>query len=317
MREEFLMKIGVPDDYSYVSGRIKILESLLLGKETFEKLSEVPTSELKQILAETPYKGFIKGEENSDLLNAVFERFKAELAEMGKYASPGFINIFFKNKEIFLRLKKWALVQDTSETNELYLSLKKFIQSGSGKDFPIIFINTFNKMIEVRKNPLEVGIVLDIYRLKYLMNSANLTESDLIKSYYKIYSEVNLQNMLFRINHFVASSLIDNTNLSLALSLISENFSDFAFTLPLKNIKDVEQFENFVNENLKEINSEYIQSRLIKILDMGKFINVGIEVVFTYLKRLEFEVSTLSMILSGRGTGAESKEILEKVALAE
>ncbi len=314
MRKEFLIEIGTPDDYNYISGRIKILESLLLKRETFERLSGAELSKLKEILFETPYKPFIKGDKSEDLLDAVFERFRAELSEMEKYASEGFINAFFRNKEVFLKLKKWALMGETEEESELYSSLEKFVHNG-GEDFPPIFFAAFRKMSEVKENPLEVGITLDVFRLKYLLDSAEETRSQLIKDYYDTYAEVSLKNMLFRMSGFVRSSLIDINDMRDALLMISENFPQFGFTFSLKGIKETEQFESFVSENLKNTDSVFVQKALTKILDRGKFFNTGIEVVFAYLKKLEFEVSTLSMVLSGKQAGMESGEILKKVVL--
>ncbi len=314
MRKEFLIEIGTPDDYNYISGRIKILESLLLKRETFERLSGAELSKLKEILFETPYKSFIKGDKSEDLLDAVFERFRAELSEMEKYASEGFINAFFRNKEVFLKLKKWALMGETEEESELYSSLEKFVHNG-GEDFPPIFFAAFRKMSEVKENPLEVGITLDVFRLKYLLDSAEETRSQLIKDYYDTYAEVSLKNMLFRMSGFVRSSLIDINDMRDALLMISENFPQFGFTFSLKGIKETEQFESFVSENLKNTDSVFVQKALTKILDRGKFFNTGIEVVFAYLKKLEFEVSTLSMVLSGKQAGMESGEILKKVVL--
>ncbi len=315
MRKEFLIEIGTPDDYNYISGRIKILESMLLRRETFERLSGAELSKLKEVLFETPYKPFIRGGRSGDLLDAVFERFRAELSEMEKYASAGFINAFFRNKEIFLKLKKWALVGETEEESELYSSLEKFVRNG-GENFPLIFFSAFRKMSEVRENPLEVGITLDVFRLKYLLDSAEETHSELIKDYYNTYAEVSLKNMLFRISGFIHSSLIGINDLRNALLMVSENFPQFGFTFSLKGIKETEQFENFVSENLKNTDSVFVQKALTKILDRGKFFNTGIEVVFAYLKKLEFEVSTLSMVISGKQAGMESKEILKKVVLA-
>ena len=121
--------------------------------------------------------------------------------------------------------------------------------------------------------------------------------------------------MLYRMGNFTRSSLIDNSSLSLSLLLISESFQDIPFVFPLRNVKEVEQFREFVSNNLIGGSVDSAQHELGKILEKGRFMSVGIEVVFTYLKLLESEVSTLSTILTGKHSGMESKKILEKVAV--
>ncbi len=313
MRKEFLITTGNVEEYSYISGRIKILETYFLDKGTFERISGLPENELRQALLETSYKGFIKGNSVDDLMNAVFNRFSAELVEMKKYVSPGFVNAFFANKEIFLKLKKWALLPDVEEKDELSMALRRFLYSG-GDDFPHIFREAFDKMFSRRKNPLEVAVVLDIYRIEYLMESAEIAGSDLIKLYYKTYANSSLHNILFRMNNFVHSSLIDNETLSSTLAFISEMLSSSALAQYLKSIKDSEQFEEFVSEKVKKTDTQAMRLDLLKVLDKGKFINVGVDVVFVYLKRLEFEVSDLSMVITGKQSGMDGKDIFEKVA---
>jgi hypothetical protein len=288
---------------------------LLLKKDAFERLAEAPVSELYQALMETPYKSFIKGKTPYELIEAVFNRYRHELKEMEKYASEGFVNVFFRNKEIFLRLKKWALVSGAEEENEPYFSLHKFVRGEGNEEFPAVFREAFEEMIKVKENPLKVAIALDIYRLKFLKDSATQTKSNLIETYYKIYSEVALKNMLYRMENFTRSSLIDNSSLSLSLLLISESFPDVTFVFSLRNIKDVEQFREFVSNSLAGGSADSAQYELSKILEKGRFMSVGIEVVFTYLKLLESEVSTLSTILTGKHSGMENKKILEKVAV--
>ncbi len=315
MRKEFLIEAKPPEFYNYISGRIKVLESGLLSRETVERISsENSVSGVKAVLSETPYKQFVKGETFSSLTESVFERFDAELADMEKFVSAGFINSFFREKTIFLKIKKWALVGAENETGFLS-DLHRFVKEDSG-DFPVLFKRAYSEMVSRKENPLEVGILLDIYRLKFLSDSADLTGSSLIKNYYKVYAEKSLSEILTRLFGFLNSSLVDDSSLKQTLDKLGTLLSGYPVARRLLSVKNGEEFAEFVKEEVLSSDISVFESGMSKILEKGRLINVGIEVVFVYLKRLQREVSELAMILNGKGNGISGKEILGKVSAA-
>ncbi len=314
MRKEFLIEIGEPAQYNYISGRVKVRESFLLNKADIERITLGDAREVKTVLMDTPYKGFIKGEKFSDISNAIFERFNTELADVEKYVSQGFINVFFRNKELFLKLKKWALLGELQNENKLYEELYRFVNGGSGS-FPELFRNTYLKMLSFKDNPLNVGSILDIYRIKYLTESAWQTGSELILEYYKYYGASSVENMLFRLKDFSESGIIDDKSLISMLQLMAEMLPDYEFSKEVSKARDVEEFKNFVSSRINEEHFMYSNRKLLAILESGKYFNSGIEVAFVYLKRLQFEVSTISMILNGKTTGMKSEDIRERVSL--
>jgi hypothetical protein len=313
MRKEFLIDVGEASRYNYVSGRVKVLESFFLNKDTIEKLTQSDAKEFKAILADTPYKNFIEGSNFIDIANGIFARLRYELQDMERYTSPGFINAFFRNKELFLRIKKWALIGKTEEEEPLFNDLYRFV-NGSEEEFPILFREAYDKMLELKDNPLNVGAVLDIYRLKYLKDSADKTFSDLIKEYYTHYGINSIKNILYRLEQFTESHILDDKSLLSMLGLMSKMLADYPLIRDLSDIKDLDEFKEFVSSHVNSKSLAFDNKDLLKILNKGKYITIGIEVVFVYLKRLQYEVSTISMILSGKTTGMESKEIYERVS---
>ena len=314
MREEFLIKIGEPSQYNYICGRIKVLESFLLGSSDIERITLGDIKDVKTVLMDTPYKNFIKGDRFSDISAAIFRRFDAELADVEKYVSKGFINVFFRNKELFLKLKKWALLGEMQNESKLYEDLYRFVNGGSG-DFPVLFREAYSRMLSFKANPLSVGAVLDIYRIKYLTESAEQTGSDLILRYYKSYGESSVENILFRLKNFSESNIIDDKSLVSMLRLMAEMLSDYKLSKEASEVRDVEEFKNFVNSRISEEDFVRSNEKLFAILESGRYFNSGIEVVFVYLKHLQLEVSTISMILSGKTTGMKNEDIRERVSL--
>ncbi|MCD6106852.1 MAG: V-type ATPase subunit [Caldisericaceae bacterium] len=312
MREEFLIERKETDVYNYISGRVKVLETMLFTRETFEHFSTLSMEELRRELIDTSYKEFIKSNELLD--QAIFQRFYSDIIDMEKYVSKGFINAFFKNKEIFLKIKKWVLSPNAIETIPLYMELRRFAEEGSG-DFPIEFHESYMKMLLFKENPLKVAMALDIYRLKYLVNNATLTGSDLIRQYYSTYTEFELQNIFYRLKGFMDSRLVKEKDLLEILSTVFEVLPSSEFSRKAVGIKNMEQFREFVLES-GERSDLVLKRSLIKILEKGKFINIGLEVIFVYLKRLEFEVETLSMLISGKKMQMSKDEILERVSVS-
>ena len=312
MREEFLIERKETDAYNYISGRVKVLETMLFTRETFEHFVTLSMEELRRELADTPYKEFIKSNEFFD--QAIFQRFYSDINDMEKYTSKGFINAFFKNKEIFLKIKKWVLSPNAIETTPLYIELRRFAEEGSG-NFPIEFHEACMKMSLFQENPLKVAMALDIYRLKYLVNSAALVGSDLIRQYYSTYTESELQNIFYRLKGFMDSHLVKEKDLLEILSTVFEVLPSFEFSRKAMGMKNMEQFREFVLES-GEMNDLVLRRRLIKILEKGKFINIGLEVIFVYLKRLEFEIEMLSMLISGKKMQMSQDEILERVSVS-
>lgn len=313
MRKEFLIDVKPPEFYNYISGRIKVLENGLLSREVVERISSGKTlHDVKAALSETPYKAFLSGDTFSELTESIFSRFDSELTEMEKFVSPGFINSFFREKTIFLKIKRWALIS-IGEESELFTALYKFVNGGSG-EFPLVFRDVYSEMVLRKENPLEVGILLDIYRIKFLIDSAHLTKSQLIENYYDAYAKKCLREILVRLLGFVGSSLVDDASLKQTLEKLGSLLAEYPLAKRLLSVKDKDGFVDFVKGEVLSIDNTIFETEISKILETGRFMNVGIEVVFVYLKRLQKEVTELAMILSGKGNGISGREILGKVS---
>ena len=310
MREEFAIKHQDIDSYNYICGRIKVLETNLLSKAALEELLHLPISGIYKEIIETPYRSFITGSDADSISKALFARYRAELSDMEKYVPIGFINAFFRSKEIFLKIKKWALVSSNEELEGLDRELKNFLETGEG-DFPLEFKEVFDAMSKVKDYPFKAGWLLDLYYIKYLYHSAEQTKSELIKEFFNTYREGNLSIFLYRLSNFAISKEIDEKDFLEALHLVLKLFPDSAVSNNLKGVKTVDEFRELSRETF----DEELRNKLLSVLEKCKYINVGIEVVFMYLKRLEFEVENLSTIVRGKSMGMNEKEIAERISV--
>jgi vacuolar-type H+-ATPase subunit C/Vma6 len=323
MREEFFIEPEENDVYSYISGRIKVLETMLLSAEILRKIASLPISDIYKELMETPYRMFLSGTDTDSISRAIFARHEAEISDISKYISPGFINVFFRDKLFFLKLKKWVFVFSDEELEGLDREIKNFLETGRG-DFPPLFKEVFDMMKKEKDEPYKVGWLIDLFHVKYLLQSAEETKSVLIKEFYETYAEGKIFIFLERLSNFVLSHEIKEKDFMEMFILVSNFFADLPSVKKMRGIKSVKLFKKFSKENSSypftlvlgnSLDKEF-RKELLKVLRKGRFINVGIEVVFAYLKLLEFEVENISMIVRGKSMGMGKKELDERINVA-
>ncbi len=323
MRDEFAIKQENIDSYNYISGRIKVLETNLLSNASLEDLIRLPIDGIYKQLMETPYRSFISGSDADSISKAIFARYEAELSEIGRYVPFGFINVFFRSKRIFLKIKEWALVPPNEKLEGLDEELKRFLETGEG-DFPLEFKEAFDAMKKVKDYPFKAGWLVDLYYTKYLHHFAEQTKSALIEEFFNTYAEGKLFIFLYRLSDFALFKEIDEKTFLETLYLVFRLFPESTVAKNLQSIKSAEEFKEFSKRAssypfvLASENSldEGLRNKLLNVLEKCKFINVGIEVIFMYLKRLEFEVENISMIVRGKSTGMNEKEISERISVA-
>ena len=323
MREEFLIEAKETDVYSYISGRIKVLETTLLSAEILHRIASLPISGIYKELIETPYRMFLSGADADSMSRTIFARYESEISDIGKYMPHGFINVFFRDKLFFLKFKKWVLVSSDEELEGLDKELKNFLESGRG-DFPPLFKEAFDMMEKEKDKPFKVGWLIDLFHVKYLLQAAEETKSVLIKEFYEIYAEGKIFIFLERLSNLVLSHEVEGKDFMGMFLLVSDFFADVPSVKKLRGVKNVKMFKKFSKENSlypftlvlgNSLDKEF-RKELSKVLRKGKFINVGIEVVFTYLKLLEFEVENISMIVRGKSMGMSKEDVSERINVA-
>ncbi len=323
MREEFLIEAKETDTYSYISGRIKVLETTLLSAEALHRIASLPISGIYKELMETPYRIFLSGTDADSMSSAIFARYESEISDIGKYMPAGFINVFFRNKLFFLKFKKWVLVSSGEELEGLDKELKNFLETGRG-DFPPLLKKAFDMMKKEKDKPFKVGWLIDLFYVKYLLQSAEETKSVLIKEFYETYAEGKIFIFLERLSNFVLSHEVGEKDFMEMFLLVSDFFADVPSVKKLRGIKNVKMFKKFSKENFSypftlvlsnSLDKEF-RKELSKVLRKGRFVNVGIEVVFTYLRLLEFEVENISMIVRGKSTGMSKEDVDERINVA-
>ena len=156
------------------------------------------------------------------------------------------------------------------------------------------------------------------------MQSAEETKSVLIKEFYETYAEGKIFIFLERLSNFVLSHEVGEKDFMEMFLLVSDFFADVPSVKKLRGIKNVKMFKKFSKENFSypftlvlsnSLDKEF-RKELSKVLRKGRFVNVGIEVVFTYLRLLEFEVENISMIVRGKSTGMSKEDVDERINVA-
>jgi hypothetical protein len=316
----FYIQLKSPSEYDYINGRVKILETYLFSREEVRHMTGLSFSELVSELLNSHYKEYILGKDFLSILKGISEYYFTTLVEMEKFVSPGFINSFFRSKEVFLKLKKLAVKERVDETSNFDSNLWSFIQSDVKGKYPEIFRVVYKRLRDNRLNPFKLNSYFDMYYIQFLLSSARKTESDFIKRYYEIFAILNTELILQRLLWLIKQNVIGETVFNEVIIVMREVLYNQDLLRKILSVKDSEDFEEFlrdeemfygVNEMFKTQPNVFIMRKLENYLDNGKFMIIGIEPVFIYLSKLSFELEVLKKLLYAKDTNLESQEILK------
>jgi hypothetical protein len=314
----FYIELKSPSEYDYINGRVKILETYLFTKDAIQHLTNLSSDEFMNELLSSHYKEYIAGNGIVDATKGISDFYNKMLLEMEKFVSKGFVNSFFRSKEIFLRLKKIAIEGKALDRRES--EIENLIKDSSGDKRVRIFNDAYKKLVENKNDPLKTNLIINVYYIQFLLLSSLETKSDFIKGYYNVYASLNAELVLRRYVNLIKQNMIDNSFFNSALFIMKEVFQGSVFFAKILSVKNLEAFEEFLrseemyyglNETFYTQPDVFVRKRLESYLDNGKFITVGVEPVFTYLSKLYFESELLKKILYAKDNMFESQEILK------
>ncbi len=302
MNKEFLVSVKSPGEYDFINGRVRVLETQLFDQEQLKRFSKLTYEEFLKELEGSPYRQSIKSTDPSDVLAGITRHYNEMLSELEKYTSKGFINVFARSKEIFLKIKKLAYA-DEGKVDEESLPLYKFLTSDNG-DYPVILRECFEDLIKNKEHPFIISTIVDTYHILFLNEFANNSKSSFIRYYYKKYAENYVDVLLNRAYGLAQKGAISKEDFNAILHKITYKFA--SLVVNLKEIKNVDDFVELAKERKQLYGAKddegdfleiYVTKELLAVIDEGKFIIEGIEPVFVYMERLRFEVDTLTHVL--------------------
>jgi|GEM_PF-6147493 len=298
MKEEFALRLKAPNEYDFINGRIRVLETYLFPLEELKRISVLPYDEIIRELEVSSYGKYIKSTEINSVANGLLSRYDEEIKELSQYVSPGFINVFAKSKELFLKLKRWGVSGQVNVKTEEQL-LFNFVHDGKG-DFPLILRNYFVSIQNYKENPFIVSAITDIFHLKYLIQFAKMTKSNFIIDYSEKYVEIYSLVLITRASELLKANAIAEKDFKLIIPMLVNEFGAYKFVSKFKSIKTYDDFLIFSKaekelygaidqENLENV----VREKLFALIEKGRFVLEGIEPVFVYIERLDFELEFL------------------------
>ncbi len=305
MVEEFHFNVRRESEYDYLNGRVKVLESYLLDKGFLRRLNDLSFEELVKEISQTSYRQFGTFDSYSSISSGIIRRFEYELKDFEHYLSKGFINSFFRSKEIFLRVRDFAL----NNTELASSKLRDFLLSGKG-DFPAEFKLCYDYVLNARQDSLISGVAVGSYYLKFLNNVAEKTKVGMIIDFYLTYSRSYFIASCMRLSKFVDREMIAEHRFNEAVSLMRGVLADREI---VSDIFDFNTFKGFLaserayygSADLTKVKArDYIIRNLEEIIERAKPINTGIIPAFVYLLRLSLEVEELLSIVNTRSQNA-------------
>jgi len=307
----FSFKIEPKGYYDFLCGRVKVLETNLISENLYRELVKKNFDEFVEFLQNYPYKDFIADRSFNSVKNGIQRRKEKEFEEFEKFGLGDFINVFFNSSKYFLLLKKIVL-GDISEYSE-----DEFVNSLLKGDelLPEEIRGCFE---ELKKDyPTYIKpLVVDVHYLNFLLRSSKKTQSPFIVDFYESFVKNTILATLMRHYNFVKNNFITQENFNEVLSYIESHLDLKDFLSKFGNYSDFEKFLDeskslYSEEHLEESYKILTYNTLKEAFAKGKYLNEGIEPIFVYLLRLNFETSLLEKLAYALYYGVNPKEIPE------
>lgn len=304
----FYFKLEPKSYYDFLCGRVKVLETNLISEDLYKELVKKNFKEFVDFLQNYPYKNFITGYDLESMKTAIQKRKQSELEEFSKFGLENFINIFFDSKKYFILLKKIALGLPVED------GFKDLLIRGH-ESIPLEMKICFEEL--KRNYPSYIRpLVIDSYYLNFLRRNAKLTGSDFIVGFYDTLVRNIILSTLMRNYNFVKNNFISEKNFNEILTYLSTHIRELEL---FSRFKDFVEFESFLShsrglyseEHLEEVYERLVTDSLRETFDKGRYLNEGIEPIFVYLLKLNYETSLLQKLAYALYHGVNPREIEE------
>jgi vacuolar-type H+-ATPase subunit C/Vma6 len=317
-KNDFLIELKSPTEYDYINGRVKVLETFLFSDETIKNMIKLPFDDILNELMNSHYREFISSRNLVGAINGISNFYENSLFEMEKFVSPGFINSFFRSRELFLNIKEFIISEESSES--LGDGRENFIKNIKQRIYPEALRVLYEKLEEKDLSPFKINSYIDLYYIQFLLSSSKKTKSNFISGYYELYTNINTELILIRLLDFFRKGVVDEKIFDDFIVSVKEILHPSEVAKKIFSVKNVEDFEIYLrNEEMHYGSNEmfisnsdiFIKGKLREYLDDGKFINIGIEPVFVYLSKLFFEVEVVKKLLNAKTVSLANSQVLD------
>ncbi len=306
MRLDFSFEVKRESEYDYINGRVKVLEMNLLKEDFLNKTTSLSFDGFIKELEQTVYKQYINPATFSGISEGLTKRLESELHEFEKFLSEGFINSFFRSKEVFLSVRQFALGRENLLDNDF----RNFLSSGKGS-YPEEFRECYNDVGSLKDSPILTGLAVGSYYLRFLRSASFKTKEPMVIRYYDIFLSSYFIATALRLFRFIDRKAISEEFFNESVSYMKRILDGRGI---LQEINDYETFKRFLGSerayygsvDLRKTSArQYILQNLREIIEKAKTINTGILPSFIYLSRLSLEVEELLSIIQLREKGFE------------
>ncbi|MGC9100295.1 MAG: hypothetical protein ACP5HC_03420 [Caldisericum sp.] len=305
----FSFKIESKSQYDFLCGRVKVLETYLMGDSVFKELVKKDFKGFVEVLQNYPYKNFLEDVDFESVKKAIENRKKSEFDEISKFDLKDFIDVFFKSKEYFLLLKKIALGDVAFNNGFTDLLLK------SPCKVPLELCKCFEELKAGLPSYIR-PLVIDVYYLNFIWENAKKTNSDFIVEFYSEFINNTVLKILMRNYNFVKNNFINENDFNKLVEYLYARLEKRDILTKVRNFEELSHFLNYSRAfySEKELDETYETleiDTLRRFFDKGKYFNEGIEPIFVYLLRLDYEASLLQKLAYALYHGVSPTEIPE------
>jgi len=323
-------------DFLYVSGRIKFLETKLLGRNDIERILDAPgPEEALKLLGDTDYGAEISEMENMyEFEKALDNSMLRTIKTLKESFSNHELIRFFTLKYDFNNLKVIAKAQVSGiENGNLFHlaeippeNIKKFAQGDTGAEIPDCIKEAYLRAIhayESTRDPQQLDFALDQAYFDNLNEIVKKSGAPFLRQYLAALSDLTNLKITMRLKKMDAdiraldSALVSGGNLP--KEFFKEKFLESTQSLieslentPYKQIAEegISQWESTGSPSLFE---KMIDNFMISLARRGLYKSYGFETVIGYLAARENEIKLLRIIMVGKINGISSDMIRERL----
>lgn len=316
--------------YTCAVGKIRALETRLIGKEKFFQMCDANSAEdAMELLSDTDYGPSLSElKDIGDFENILKNELRNVIALISFFSNdPELTNVFrlridFNNLKLLLKIEHFPDVEDTTEFVNRHLMegglvplerLKKLFKSGSIQELPVELSIAFRKIKEDLKennDPQLIDIILDNeffsllkkrvgenYLLeKYLQRSVDLLN---IKNFLRVREKGKGKDFLEKM--LLPGGRLDEKLFLASIDDIDDREGSLSSRLPAEYEGLVSQGIEYYQENnswkeLERLCDDYAMNALSE----AKWIAFGIEPLIAYLLAKESEIKNIRMIIAGK-----------------
>lgn len=324
-------------DFLYVSGRIKVLETRLLGKNVFERILDAKgPEEALRVLADTEYGEGIADMKSVYDFESLLENNMKQTLKILKDSIEDYRYIrFFTLKYDYHNLKVVVKSKILGKISEEYFSrlgdidideMKKLLSEDVSINLPRDIIYCYNKAIEIyekTQDPQQVDMVIDRELFREMSKLAKEIQAPFLQNYLSVLTDLTNIKIFVRLKKMEAEGKTLR-NALLPGGKLDESLWEKLYTRDMEEIisafESTDYFDVVVN-GLSEWEETGSSSTFEKLTDnyllnlarKGLYTPFGSEPLIGYILGKENEIKILRTLLVGKINAVPEDMIRERL----